>query len=195
MAYDRIHLPEADCSIFTLSSSVGRLSHFVAINSTFRKSSMKVRNLAYVHHIILSASSGHRQCITSASSVYHQRIISVSSGPHQDTITALSGHHQHIISALSAHHQCIISASLLHHQCIISASSVHHPCIIMAPSAHHQCIISALSAHHHGIFMASGTTFIPRVLNCLLCLVLKYASCYLKILNSCNATKVTSVMM
>ena len=41
-------------------------SRFVTINSTFIKPSMKVRNLTFVHHIILSASSVHRQCIISA---------------------------------------------------------------------------------------------------------------------------------
>ena len=40
------NLPEADCSIFTLSV-VGRLSRFVTINSTSIKPSIKVRNLTY----------------------------------------------------------------------------------------------------------------------------------------------------
>jgi len=83
-------------------------SRFVTINFTSIKPSMKVRNLTYVHHIILSASSVDHQCIISASSGHHQGIIRASRAP-------------------SAHRQCIISASLLHHHCIISASSAHHP--------------------------------------------------------------------
>ena len=46
-----VHLPEADCSIFTLSVVVGRRrlssSRFVTINSTSIKPSSKVRNLTY----------------------------------------------------------------------------------------------------------------------------------------------------
>ena len=76
-------------------------SRFLTINSTSIRPSLKVKNLTFVHHVILSASSVHRQCIISASSVHHQCIIMVSSGPHQDIIGASSGHHQHIISKLS----------------------------------------------------------------------------------------------
>ena len=86
-------------------------SRFVTINSTSIKPSMKVSNVTYVHHIILSAPSEHNQCIISASLVHNQCIIMVSSGPHQDIIRASSEHHQHIISKLSAHHQRIIRAS------------------------------------------------------------------------------------
>ena len=128
-----VHLPEADCSIFTLSSSsvVGcRLSRFVTINSTSIELSMKVRNLTSVHHNILSASSVHHQFISIASSVHHPCIISTSSLHNQRIIRASSLHHQLIISTLSVHHQCIFSASSGHHQRIISASSAHHQCIM-----------------------------------------------------------------
>ena len=97
-------------------------SRFVTINSTSIKPSMKLRNLIYVHHITLSVSSRHHECIMSASLVHHRCIIRASSGPNQDIIRASSGHHQGIIRAPSAHHQCIISASSVHHQCTISAS-------------------------------------------------------------------------
>ena len=40
-----VHLPEADCSIFTLSVGRRLLSRFVTINSTSTKPSIKVRNL------------------------------------------------------------------------------------------------------------------------------------------------------
>ena len=120
----------------------------VTINSTSRKPSMKVRNLTYVNHIIISAS---------ASSVHHQRIMSASWAHHHYIISTSSAHHQHIISTSSAHHHFIID-----HQGIISVSSLlHHQCIISTSLAHHQRIISA----------GQGITFIPRVLHCLLCLV------------------------
>ena len=94
-----VHLPEADCSIFTLS--VGRRrrlsSRFVTINSTSIKPSMKVRNLTYMHHIIPSASY-LTQCIISAPSVHHQSIMSASLVHHHCIIRASSGHHKHIIS-------------------------------------------------------------------------------------------------
>ena len=115
-----VHLPEADCSIFTLSvgRSVGRRlsSRFVTINSTSIKPSMKVRNITYAHHIILSASSERPQCIIIASSVYHKCIISASSGNHQGNIKASSGQRQGIISASSVHTQRIISASSAHNK-------------------------------------------------------------------------------
>merc|ERR1719397_926011 len=124
-----VHLPEADCSIFTLSVGRRRLSsRFVTINSTSIKPSMKFRNLTYMHHIIPSASY-LSQCIISAPSVHHQSIMSASLVHHHCIIRASSGHQKHIISASSVHHQCIISASSVHHQCIISASSRHHQSI------------------------------------------------------------------
>ena len=63
-------------------------SRFVTINSTSIKPSMRVRNLTYMHHIILSASSVHHQCIISASSVHHQCIMSASSVHHHGIIRA-----------------------------------------------------------------------------------------------------------
>ena len=92
-----VHLPEADCSIFTLSVGRRLSSRFVTINSTSIKPSMKVRNLTYVHHIILSASY-LTQCIMSAPSVHHQSIMSASLVHHHCIIRASSGHHKHIIS-------------------------------------------------------------------------------------------------
>ena len=74
------------------------------------------------------------------------------------------------------HHQCIIRASSAQHQHIISTSSAHHQCIISTSSVHNQCIISASSAHHQSPSMSRGSSLKvaklrPRVLHCLLCLV------------------------
>ena len=85
------------------------------------------------------------------------------------------------------HHQGLIRA----HQGIIRASSASHQCIISASSAHHQRFIS-VSEH---IISASsgdqGTTSIPRVLHCLLCLVIIFITSvwrlsWLKIWKGCR---------
>ena len=130
-----VHLPEADCSIFTLLSSSS--SRFVTINSTSIKPSTKVTNLTYLHH----------QCKIRASSGHHQHIIS-----------ALSAHHQRIISASLVHHQCIIIASSVHHERIKSASWAHHQRFISLSSAHHEHI-SSISSHSFALFTLSSFSF------------------------------------
>ena len=121
--------------------------------------------------------------------MYHQGIISASPVHHQCIIRASSGHHQCIINAWSAHHLGILRVSSGPHQSIIRASSEHHQGLIRASSGHHQCIISALSvlyqaspAHYQRIMC---TSFLPRVLHCLLCLVLySYQHLFVKIIPS-----------
>ena len=64
----------------------------------------------------------------------------------------------------------------MHQRFITMASSRPHQGIIRASIVHYQRIISASSVHPERIKSASsgdqGTTAIPRVLHCLLCLVL-----------------------
>ena len=108
------NLPEADCSIFTLSvvgQSVGRhvLSPLILPPENLQWRS-ETKSIVYLGNTF----------------------------PPMDT----SVHHQHIISASSAHHQRIFSATPAFHQCIITISSTHHQHVISTSSAHHQHIIS-----------------------------------------------------